>query len=122
MRREPRCLVSSVLILGVVACGACGSKKPDTSQAKNELPRAVFAVPSSLSALDGDHFFDHPWPSDLRREADGTVRLDGYVNPREAPLIKTYLRQMKGRLDGFSPAAAGYLAFGATIEIGRAHV
>ncbi|MEO7091982.1 MAG: hypothetical protein ABI175_01950, partial [Polyangiales bacterium] len=51
-----------------------------------------------------------------RREADGSVRLDGYINPRLSPLIKKYQAQMRGKLDGFSPIAAGWLAFSADID------
>ncbi|MFI5298560.1 MAG: hypothetical protein ACHREM_10720 [Polyangiales bacterium] len=75
---------------------------------------AVFSVPSSLDALsteDGSHFFDHPWPSDFRRDADGTVHLAGIPNPRLSPLIDKYVATMTGKVDGFSPVGAGYLAF-----------
>ena len=79
-------------------------------------PRSVFTVPSALSALDDDHFFDHPWPSDLRRDADGSVHFDGYINPRKLPLTKKYQSVLKGQIDGFSPVGAGWLAFTATLD------
>jgi len=110
--------VLRALALALLTCGAfngCSEKKPDAASTP-EVPRPVFTVPEALTALDGEHFFDHPWPSDYRRESDGTVRLDGYINPRNSPLLKTYMAQMKGRLDGFSPVAAGYLAFQASID------
>lgn len=76
---------------------------------------AVYVVPESLDQLTGETFFDHPWPSDLRLE-NGSPRLEGYYNPRSIPIIQTYLDAMKGQLDGFSPAAAGYLRFSAPID------
>lgn len=81
----------------------------------NEV-HALYAVPESLTALDGDAFLDHPWPSDLRREADGTVRLEGYPNPIPVRLISAYVASMKGVLDGFSPVAAGYLRFDGPLD------
>jgi hypothetical protein len=76
---------------------------------------AVYLVPSSLDQLNEETFFDHPWPSDLRLE-NGSPRLTGYYNPRALPIITTYLEAMKGQLDGFSPAAAGYLRFSGAID------
>jgi len=60
-------------------------------------------------------FFDHPWPSDLRLK-DGTLDLTGYPNPRLVPIIDTYITTMTGKLDGFSPAAAGYLRFSTALD------
>src|SRR5258708_6124022 len=122
-RLHPSTISLAFSALLASAIGACDGRLPDVVAdasppgVDSGPPRARFTVPSSLAALDGDHFFDHPWPSDLRREADGTVRLAGYVNPRESPLIKKYIAQLSGRLDGFSPAAAGYLAFSAKIDV-----
>jgi hypothetical protein len=71
---------------------------------------AIYVVPASLDELSEEHFFDHPWPSDLRLE-QGAPRLLGYPNPRKIPLIDQYLTAMNGQLDGFSPAAAGFVRF-----------
>jgi predicted esterase len=71
---------------------------------------ARFVVPAKLEDLDGEHWFDHPWPSDLRREGNA-IRLDGWPNPRGAVLISSYLKQLRGKIDGFSPMAAGYVTF-----------
>lgn len=76
----------------------------------------MFLVPTSLEALDGESFFDHPWPSDYRRESDGSIRLTGYYNPRSVVLIKAYLSAMQGVLEGFSPVGAGYLRFTGPID------
>ena len=104
-------------------CGDSSSEQPivngdaaSDGDVDSGPPRGRFSLPASLTALDGEHFFDMPWPCDLRREADGSVRLDGYINPRESPLIKKYQGQLRGKLDGFSPVAAGWLSF--TAEIG----
>ncbi|MCC6556590.1 MAG: hypothetical protein IT372_26825 [Polyangiaceae bacterium] len=76
---------------------------------------SMWTVPASLDELREDHFFDAPWPSDLRLEG-GAVRLAGYYNPRQMPLLAEYIAAMDGALDGFSPAAAGFLRFSAPLD------
>lgn len=99
----------------VAACSSSSSSgSPDAAVADPAEP--VFTVPAQVSALDDAHFFEHPWPSDFRRDADGSVRLDGYVNPYLSPLIQKYQAAMKGQLKGFSPFGAGYLAFAASLD------
>jgi predicted esterase len=80
-----------------------------------EGPSSIYVVPQSLSDLHDEGFFDHPWPSDLRLE-NGSPRLEGYYNPRSITIISEYLEAMKGILDGFSPAAAGYVRFTTAID------
>jgi hypothetical protein len=72
---------------------------------------SIFDVPASLNDLSEATFFNQPWPSDLRKGADGTVVFDGYPNPRQLPLISEYVDSMKGILTGFSPVASGFLRF-----------
>jgi hypothetical protein len=76
---------------------------------------ALYIVPRSPDALQEERFFDHPWPSDLRIEA-GAPRLRGFYNPRGLPIIQSYIDAMDGKLDGFSPAAAGFLRFDGPID------
>jgi len=90
-----------------VASTGCGSSDPPVS--------SLYALPDSLVVLSEEHFFDHPWPSDLRLE-NGSPRFTGYYNPRSKPIIATYIDAMKGVLDGFSPAAAGFLRFSGPID------
>lgn len=99
------------LALATLPLAACSSNDP--AEASNVS--SLYVVPSSLSELEGAHFFDHPWPSDLRLE-DGSPRLTGLYNPRQIAIIDVYLEAMKGVLDGFSPAAAGALRFTGAID------
>lgn len=97
---------TSALALTSSGCNTGDSGPPVT---------ALYVVPSSLDALQEESFFDHPWPSDLRLEA-GAPRLRGFYNPRGLPIIQTYIDAMDGKLDGFSPAAAGFLRFDGPID------
>jgi hypothetical protein len=76
---------------------------------------AVYTVPASLDDLSEKTFFDQPWPNDLRVE-NASPRLEGYYNPKGFPILAAYIDSMKGVLDGFSPAAAGYLRFTGAID------
>lgn len=94
--------------LGLLALGLWGCSDGE------ELPfsgESIYVAPASLDQLDEETFFDHPWPSDLRKESDGTLRFQGYPNPRKKPLLTGYIESMKGILTGFSPAAPGFVRF-----------
>ncbi len=73
-------------------------------------------VPASLDELKEERFFEHPFPSDLRREADGTVRFVGWPNPQLNVLIGEYIKSTDHLLDGFSPTTPTYLRFDAPID------
>jgi hypothetical protein len=94
-------------VLGALLAAGCG---PSSSEASS-----VFFVPASLDELSEATFFDHPWPSDLRLE-NGRARLRGYYNPKKVPIVAQYIDAMDGKLDGFSPAAAGFLRFSGPID------
>ena len=95
-------------------------------------PGAIFVVPSDVEALGADcsidglvpgggvgcfsSFFDHPWPSDLRRDASGKVRTKGWPNPLSLPNITDYIGVADRLADGFSPQAAGFVRFTASID------
>jgi hypothetical protein len=76
---------------------------------------SLFVVPASLSDLQGDSFFDQPWPSDLRVE-NGRPRFSGYPNPRQSALLDEFIKVLDQSLDGFSPAATGFLRWNAPID------
>lgn len=109
-----RALLLALTVVGFAGAGpACSSSSDQGPPAPttSEPPRARFTVPPALSALDDDHFYDHPWPSDFRREKDKSIRLDGWPNPRKATLVGKYLDQLRGKIPGFSPGTGGYLGF-----------
>ncbi len=78
----------------------------------------VLAVPAALSELAGPTFFDHPWPSDLRRDAAGALAVEGFPNPQSSSLLAGYVTLVDGVVEGFSLAAAGYLRFTGAIDGG----
>jgi predicted esterase len=114
--QRPRSFVVLLASFVTVSCGtlvsACGSSSTTASSGG----RAMYRVPAAVEELTATAWYDQPWPSDLRREADGTVRVAGLYNPRENVLIEDYLRATKGLFKGFSPAASGFLRFTVPID------
>lgn len=99
---------TSFAALGAALLAAgCGAQGAPTS--------SVFTVPATLDELTEATFFDHPWPSDLRLQ-DGKARLAGYYNPKAVPIVAQYIDAIDGKLEGFSPMAAGFLRFSGPID------
>jgi hypothetical protein len=89
---------------------------PDAAEGGSGGVQSLWIAPSSLEVLSGAHVYDHPWPSDLRRDVDGSIHFDGFYDPMNSPLIAQYVAATKGLLDGFSPVAAAYLRFTGDID------
>ena len=106
------------LSIGVCVAGCEGSDRSDGGgpAGPTEPVSSIFVVSGESAGLQGDAFFDQPWPSDLRRDEAGTVRFAGFPNPRQRPILDVYVESMAGVLDGFSPVAAGYLRFTGPLE------
>lgn len=60
-------------------------------------------------------FFDTPFPSDERRDDDGTIRLAGWPNPYAVPLLVNYLERAE-RLTGFGTNAPLWIRFEAPLD------
>lgn len=97
--------------LMLAGCGGAGGSGGTSAGSGDVEGESIFDVPASLGDLSGPTFFNQPWPSDLRKGADGTVVFAGYPNPKQLPLVGEYIDSMKGVLKGFSPAASGFLRF-----------
>lgn len=102
--------LGAILFLCCVGCGDADDEKESSG------PSGIYVLPQSFESLTGDTYFDHPWPSDLRKEDDGTIRFAGYPNPRQSPIIDVYIQSMAHVLDGFSPVAPGYVRFTSALD------
>jgi hypothetical protein len=103
--------------LGLVALAilpSCSSKSSTSSDAGTGT-QSMWIVPASLDQLTDVDVYDHPWPSDLRLDPDGSIHLVMY-NPRQLILINDYIAAMKGVIKGFSPTAEAYLRFTGDID------
>lgn len=116
------CTLALLLGIGLVGCGE--PPEPPASPSNSiwiaaagepdaELPLSELG---SVKAEPGfTEFFDHPWPSDLRLDG-GKVKLTHFPDPRFSGNIASYVKYMDGKLDGFSPAAAGFVRFDGPLD------
>lgn len=110
----------------MLACG--GDDSSSSSGTTGGPPSSLFVVPASLDELsekcaesNGDRvcvsaFFDHPFPSDLRKDASGAIVFKGFPNPSTLPLLAQYVTQSEGLLKGFSVTAATTLRFTSELD------
>jgi hypothetical protein len=135
MKSQLKVVVSVVALFATGAFAACGSSgnggagskdggppkteeagAPDGSSEAAGPPQSIYVVPSQISDLSGVTFFTHPWPSDIRRDANGFILVAGVNNPYAEPLITDYINAVAGEIDGFSVAAPGYFLFNQDID------
>lgn len=65
-------------------------------------------APVSLFDPASEAFFATPWPSDTRRDDDGTLALAGFPNPFDVPLLAEYIARVD-QLTGFGTNSPIYL-------------
>src|SRR5689334_8706042 len=102
--------LTCLLGLGLVGCGEPQGKLPPPGEITSSIWVASSPDGAALTNLKWPEFYNHPWPSDLRLE-NGKVKLSNYPNPRGSGNITSYIKYMDGVLDGFSPAASGFVRF-----------
>ena len=73
---------------------------------------ALFDLTADWTAPD--HFYDFPYPSDLRLTAEGTPDLRGFPNPRPLPMIEGLRAEAQAR-KGFPSIPVAYFRFSAPI-------
>ncbi len=115
MSPPARLLALAAVVLAALSTASCGTSSPPSGAATRPT-QAMFVVPNALDELAETRWLDHPWPSDLRRDSDGTVHFAGLYNPHQTILLNDYLSAAKGLLDGFSPVAAAYLRFTGDVD------
>ncbi len=62
--------------------------------------------------LEGESFFDFPWPSDLRLDETGTPALAGFPNPKNNEMVRDLVSAAADR-QGFSVLPVAYFRFAA---------
>lgn len=117
-RRNPFVRAFAFLLFALVACGDDAAKPGDdggtpASDAAVDLgpPRAIFVLPRA-----GDEpFFDLPWPTDIRRDDDGTIDVKAFPDPTG----NTFVQQYKSVIDarpGYATNGAVYFRFSRTLD------
>ncbi|MFT6627683.1 MAG: putative esterase [Flavobacteriales bacterium] len=123
------------LALSIALCGAAFSLGCDELDAAINDADAVGEVDAGADATDdvgpvtdyddrvavaarfdanGESFYDLPWPSDLRTNADGTLDLTTFPDAGGV-LVQAYLAELNGRLRGYSLMPVLYAGFAASL-------
>src|SRR5512147_2532189 len=96
MRAPPAALVVAVAL---AACAACSPS-----------PEVEAVLDLDADTTQAATFFDLPYPSDLRLDAEGRPDLRGFPNPGEVELVAQLQRLAVDR-PGFPVIPAGYFRF-----------
>jgi hypothetical protein len=107
--------------LPIVAAVACSSPSPPTdaqsdgsADASPSPPsQAVFDLTADLHAPE--HFYDVPYPSDLRLTAQGTPDVAGFRRPAAAATLLDGLIETAQQRRGFPTLSVGYFRFTAPV-------
>lgn len=92
------------VVISVAAClFACGDDDPVP-----DSPDVYFDLTSPYDTAAT--FWDAPFPSDLRRNADGTLDLRGFPNVRDVPLVEDLLESARLRV-GAPQMPVSYVRF-----------
>ncbi|MEZ4237663.1 MAG: hypothetical protein R3F59_16250 [Myxococcota bacterium] len=71
--------------------------------------------PTPTYAPGSSGFFDTPFPSDDRRDPDGTISVDGFPNPLGVVLVDSYLERAD-LLEGFGTSSPVYVGFDGELD------
>jgi hypothetical protein len=90
----------------IAALAGCGSTDGPAPVAQGT--RALFDLGADLG--DAAHFYDFPYPSDLRLSAEGTPDLRGFPDPDQVPIVEG-LRVIAEQRPGFPVMPVAYFRF-----------
>ncbi|MBN2495707.1 MAG: hypothetical protein JXR96_14030 [Deltaproteobacteria bacterium] len=91
----------------VYVCGSC----PEGADCALPGTALRFAV-----RADGAHFFERPWPADVRLREDGGLDLEGFPNPGSSSMLDLYLETIEGHTERFSTSPTVYFAFDGPLD------
>lgn len=102
----PRARGLALALLAAALGGACGDD--------DAPPVGVILDPAAATSGDPTRFFDLPFPSDVRRTADGRPDLASF--PAQSPVVAAYATAVTERLDGFGLNAGAYFRFDGELD------
>lgn len=112
MKNRVTVLLAAGFLLASCGDDDGGSTEPEGGPADaTEVPQSDTAAPTDtaepsglmpLFDLAGSSLYDAPFPTDLRRKAEGGLDMSGFPNPNQLGLVSKYLAIAETVLDGFS--------------------
>lgn len=98
------------VVAGVVACSSSSSSSPPDAGPTG----TTVMFDASADFTSPDHFFDFPWPSDLRLSAAGTPDLTGIPNPTLSQVFEG-LRTVAQENTGYPAVPVAWFRFTADL-------
>ncbi len=99
-------------MIAATSVGACGDDGSTTGTQPG--PGVTFVMDLSADLHDPAHFYDVPYPSDLRVDADGHPDLAGFPNPAEVATVADLVGEATSTR-GFSVLPVAFLHFDGAI-------
>jgi hypothetical protein len=96
------------------SAGAPSTAASDAGAAPTSTGGDVAILDLSADLESSDHFFDFPWPSDLRLTSAGTPDLTGFPNPLHGSIIEG-IREIAGENTGFPVVPVAWFQFQAPL-------
>ncbi len=104
-----------LILLPCLVLASCGGSPPAAAPDMASAPAGTTAIfDLSADLTSPDHFYDFPYPSDLRLTADGAPDLRGFPNPRPLALIEG-LRGEAMQRKGFPVVPVAWFRFSGPI-------
>ncbi len=104
------CLRPALLGAAIIVAG-CGSSGGDGGSGSTAGTQVAFNIdPTPGEPTDPSAFYDMPWPSDLRLDADGNPDLTGFPNPQQNATMQGLIDVAAAR-KGFPTVAVGWFRF-----------
>lgn len=116
--------IAVLALVTAIGCGGGSRPRPADASAEDGAAGADTSAPEAAASAFAlfvvprpagkDDYFDLPWPSDLRRQPDGTADLGGIPEPPAG--LGAGLFAAAARAQAFSPAGAAIFRFSAALD------
>lgn len=111
---SPRGLASLASLVGAVALAPACSSSSQAGPAGPPSGGVTVMFDATADLTSPDHFFDFPWPSDLRLSSTGTPDLTGLPNPTGSAVLSG-LRDIAEQRAGYPVVPVAWFRFTADV-------
>ena len=110
----PLVLLGVLLAVNTVGCSSSSSSAPPVKKTPPLPTGATVMFDSTADFASTAHFFDFPWPSDLRLSSAGTPDVRGIANPLPSSVLEG-MRTIAEERKGYPMVPVGWFRFTADL-------